>query len=341
MITFAKNQRFNKNVMNDLAFFLPEVIDLEDKTSFLKNCIRKNYRHLRKWGKRTQTNCFRIYGREINAYPLTIDFYDKRFLIHFFLSNKDTSSKQEKLKSEVSSILYDLFNADMNSLFWRSRIKRQKYEQYEKIDATLDFFTVYENGVKFKVNLSDYLDTGLFLDHRETRQILAKQSSGKHLLNLFAYTGSFSVHAAMNGASFTKTIDMSNTYTAWARDNFRLNKLPDTSNEIIRADCLKFLDEEIRTKSLYDLIVIDPPTTSRSKKMNQMFDVQIDYISLILRSLKILKKNGTIYFSTNSRTFKFDTGIFRTCSIMEITHKTIPLDFHNKKIHRAWKITKI
>jgi 23S rRNA G2069 N7-methylase RlmK/C1962 C5-methylase RlmI len=187
------------------------------------------------------------------------------------------------------------------------------------------------------VNLIDYLDTGLFLDHRETRQIVAKLAPGKRLLNLFAYTCSFSVHAAVAGASFTKSVDMSNTYTEWGKDNFRLNGLPLTNHPIVREDCLKFLDIEKGTS--YDLIVIDPPTLSRSKKMDQMFDIHYDYIPLLQKALRLLAPGGTLFFSTNSRKFAFDVEQFSPYSVIEISHKTLPIDFHNQKIHRCWRIS--
>jgi 23S rRNA (cytosine1962-C5)-methyltransferase len=211
-------------------------------------------------------------------------------------------------------------------------------QQYEKRDASKEFFTVLEYGVKFRVNLVDYLDTGLFLDHRETRQIAAQLAKGKRILNLFAYTCSFSVHAAMRGAAFTKSVDLSNTYTDWGRENFLLNDLPLQSNRIVRADCLVFLDEEIAMGGKYGLIIIDPPTISRSKKMDQMFDVQIDYSLLIEKALQLLAPDGIILFSTNSRKFIFDENLFLDCSIQEISNKTLPIDFLDPKIHRCWKI---
>ena len=169
--------------------------------------------------------------------------------------------------------------------------------------------------------------------------MVAAYSKGKRLLNLFAYTCAFSVHAAAAGAVFTKSVDMSNTYTEWGRDNFLLNSLPLNANEVVRADCLKFLDEEIRTGSRYDLIIIDPPTISRSKKMDQLFDIQVDYVDLVKKGLMLLEKGGIIFFSTNSRKFVFDQGFFPTCTIADISDKTIPLDFHDPKIHRCWKIS--
>lgn len=167
----------------------------------------------------------------------------------------------------------------------------------------------------------------------------ASIAKGKRLLNLFAYTCSFSVQAALAGASFTKSVDMSNTYCDWGRENFALNALPPKNNVIVREDCLKFMNEEIAASAKYDLIVIDPPTISRSKKMEQMFDIQEDYPYLIKKALQLLSPDGVIFFSTNSRKFKFDESLFNACSIQEISEKTLPIDFHNKKIHRCWKIT--
>ncbi len=310
---------------------LPSIADGEDKASPFKNRIRKNYRHVRKWAKRTTTDCFRIYDRDIKEYPLAIDFYAGKFLVQFISFDGDIEPKEE-----VEQVLSSIFGVDLENIYWRSRIRRKKLEQYEKLADEKEFFIVHEYGAKFKVNLVDYLDTGLFLDHRETRQMVARVASGKRLLNLFAYTCSFSVHAALAGASFTKSVDMSNTYTEWGRDNFLLNGIPLQHHAIIRADCLKFLEEE---KETYDLIVIDPPTISRSKKMEEMFDIQVDYIELITQALKLLTPKGTIFFSTNSRKFAFDDSLFDGCKIVEITAKTIPLDFHQQKIHRCWTIT--
>jgi len=286
---------------------LPLLADGEDKdSSALKNRIRKNYRHTRKWAKRTETDSFRIYDREIPYCPLTIDFYAGRFSIQYFCRSREQESPSALLIEEAEGALRDLFGAKPEDICWRSRIRRRKTEQYEKLDTAKEFFTVFEYGTQFKINLLDYLDTGLFLDHRETRKLVASLAKGKRLLNLFAYTCSFSVQAARAGAAFTKSVDLSNTYTAWGEDNFKLNGLPLSNNPVVRADCLKFLDEELKTKERYDLIVIDPPTLSRSKKMEQFFDIQVDYRPLIEKGLQLLSPAGTLFFSTNSRRFAFD-----------------------------------
>jgi 23S rRNA (cytosine1962-C5)-methyltransferase len=316
--------------MESVVLDLPNIADGEDKSSPFINCIRKTYRHVRKWAKRTQTNCFRIYDRGLHHYPFAIDYYDGRYCVHHF-SHGDESGFEE-----VEAALKQLFGAEPESIYWRTRIKRTRFQQYEKSDEAKQFFPVVEYGVKFRINLTDYLDTGLFLDHRETRQLVASMANGKRVLNLFAYTGSFSVHAAMAGAIYTKSVDLSNTYTDWARENFLLNGLSLKNNPIVRGDCLKFLDEE---RESYDLIVIDPPTISRSKSMDQMFDVQIDYSTLIRKAQKLLRPGGTIIFSTNSRRFVFDETLFTGCTIQEISKKTLPIDFLDPLIHRCWRIS--
>jgi 23S rRNA (cytosine1962-C5)-methyltransferase len=317
---------------------LPPILESEDQTSLLANRIRKNYRHVRKWAKRTNTNAFRIYDWEIGKYPLAIDYYAGKFCVQYFSRDRENPEPSPELEAETETVLAAIFGVRPESIFWRSRIKRAKMQQYEKTGEEGEFFPVMEYGVQFRINLTDYLDTGLFLDHRETRRYIASVAKGKRLLNLFAYTCSFSVHAAVGGAVFTKSVDMSNTYTDWGRENFLLNGISSKSHPIVRADCMKFLDEEVRLGSKYDLIVIDPPTISRSKKMEQMFDVQIDYIFLIKRAIQLLATGGAIYFSTNSRKFVFNEKEFPQCEILDVSSKTLPIDFHDPKIHRCWKI---
>lgn len=318
----------------------PEIADGEDNSLPLANRIKKNYKHVRKWAKRTNTNCFRIYDRELPDYPLAIDYYDGRYCIHYFAAAHEGEEPPQYLTDEAIKALKLLFRVPEEAIYWRTRSKVKETRQYEKAGESKEFFTVLEYGVKFKVNLTDYLDTGLFLDHRETRRIVASQAKGKRLLNLFAYTSSFSVHAAVCGASYTKSIDLSNTYTAWGKDNFLLNDISLDNHDVIRADCLKFMDEEVASGVKYDIVVIDPPTISRSKKMDEMFDIQIHYVELISKALKMLFPGGVIFFSTNSRRFVFNENYFRGCQIKEISYKTLPIDFHDPKIHRCWQIVK-
>lgn len=324
--------------MNEIDLLLPNIKDGEDKSSPFINRIRKNYRHIRKWAKRSATNCFRIYDREVPQYPVAIDFYGGRFCVHYFTPKFDDPEADALFVKEVERALSIIFDTPSCNIYWRQRSKEKESRQYEKREDSKEFFTVYEYGAKFKVNLVDYLDTGLFLDHRETRQLVAAASKGKHLLNLFAYTCSFTVHAALAGALYSKSVDMSNTYTEWGKDNFHLNAISLKNHQICRADCMKFLKEELHTKEKYDVIIIDPPTISRSTKMDQMFDIQVDYVFLIECALQLLNPKGVIFFSTNSRKFKLEHS-FTGCKIVEISHKTLPLDFHDPKIHRCWLIS--
>lgn len=303
--------------------FLPEIVDGEDKSSELVNCIRNHYRHVRKWAKKSETNCFRLYDRALAKYPFAVDYYDGRCLVSYFAKG-DEEIPHEVIQEAVEKVIGPA------SFFWRTRKPTRQYEKQSDANA---FFSVLEYGAKFRVNLTDYLDTGLFLDHRETRRLVASQARGKRLLNLFSYTGAFSVQAALHGATFTKSVDMSNTYTDWCRDNFRLNKL--TGHEMVRADVLKFLPAETAT---YDLIVIDPPTLSRSKKMEGLFDIQEDYPGLIHHALRLLNPGGEIYFSTNLRSFRFDPTLFPNAVIRDISKKTLPIDFADPLIHKCWKI---
>lgn len=320
---------------------LPQIADGEDKSSPLVNCLRNTYKHLRKWAKRFGTDAFRLYDRDISSFPVAIDFYAGKFSINYYASSKDAPEPGDALVQAVEGALKLLFQTSSENIFWRTRVRRKETRQYEKLGQSGRFFEVHEGPARFYVNLEEYLDTGLFLDHRETRKIVADLSKGKRVLNLFAYTGAFTVQAALGGAIYTKTVDMSNTYTAWAKENFILNGMALSRHTIIREDCMRFLDDEIRAGDQYDIIVIDPPTISRSKKMVGMFDVQEDYGTLIRKSLRLLKQGGVIFFSTNHRKFQFDETLFPDCKVMEISKKTHPIDFKDPKIHRCWRLSRI
>lgn len=325
--------------MKEISLELPVIADGSDKSSIIKNCIRNNYRHIRKWAKRTNTNCFRIYNRDIKEYPLVIDFYAGKYLVQYFSYDREVDEPSDELKDEMDKTLSDIFCCSLDNIYWRSRVRRKRTEQYEKLDDQKEFFQVFEYGIKFIVNLSDYLDSGLFLDHRETRKFVLSMVKDKRVLNLFSYTCSFSVYAAVGGAKFTKSIDMSNIYTYWGRKNFDINELSEKDNEIIREDCIKFLDKAHFSLERFDIIIIDPPTISRSKKMTEMFDVQKDYLYLINRASRLLNKDGVIFFSTNYKKFKLDESKLQDFSIEDMTSKTIPIDFRNRINHKCYKIS--
>jgi 23S rRNA (guanine2445-N2)-methyltransferase / 23S rRNA (guanine2069-N7)-methyltransferase len=204
------------------------------------------------------------------------------------------------------------------------------------LSAEGDFFTVQEGHAKFWVNLIDYLDTGLFLDHRPLRLKIAEHSQGKKFLNLFCYTATASVHAALGGATESTSVDMSNTYIDWARRNFELNKINLYAHKLVQADCLQWLNE---CRNGYDLIMLDPPTFSNSKRMEGVLDVQRDHVALVTRCMELLNTNGRLYFSTNLRGFKLDRESLAKYQLDDITASTIDVDFErNPKIHHCYLI---
>jgi len=319
------------------------LLDLQPVTEsgILGNRIAKRYKHLKKWAKSTVTDAFRIYDRDIPEYPLAIDYYAGRFNIQYFSRG---SEEGEEIPAEISELtentICQLFGVAQNSIFWKIRKVRARLEQYERIAGRHNYFSVFEHGQRFLINLTDYLDTGLFLDHRTTRQLAASLAGGRRVLNLFAYTGSFSVHCAAHGAHSSTTVDMSNTYTDWTKDNFVLNEMDLLEHQIIRDDCIKYLKEAKNQKARYDLIILDPPTLSRSKKMEEMFDVQKDHIQLLNDCFALLAPDGEVIFSTNSRRFKLDEDALAGHLIKDVTQRTLPQDFRDAKIHKCWIIRK-
>ena len=317
---------------------LPTINAVIEKESSFEKCMRERCNRLWEWAKLSLTDCIRIYDQDVVGYPLAIECYAGRFSVQYFSPTRNQSEPTAEFSQEVTRALCRVFKIQPDSIYWRTHIKSKTTRQYEKIGESKEWFVAKECGLIFRINLVDYLDTGLFLDHRETRRMVGSISKGKKVLNLFAYTCSFSIHAAAGGALFTKSVDLSNTYTDWGKENFRLNSLPLKNNVVIRADCLKFLESEVRSGEKYDIIIIDPPTISRSKKMDKMFDIQKDYIFLVSKCLQLLSNKGVIFFSTNSRKFTFDADYFPSCLIEEISDQTIPIDFIDTKIHRCWKI---
>jgi len=228
-----------------------------------------------------------------------------------------------------------------DQVFLKIRKKQRSTDQYEKHDDQGRFHIIEEGGCKLLVNFEDYLDTGLFLDHRPIRLLIQQQAKNKRFLNLFAYTGSATVHAAVGGAKSTTTVDMSNTYIEWAKKNMALNKNTG-EHEFIQADCLEWLANEAKELDgrQYDLIFLDPPTFSNSKRMDDVFDIQNDHVQLIKNAIALLATEGVLYFSTNFRRFKIDLPGLSELSVVDISAKTIPEDFsRNPRIHYCWKIT--
>lgn len=310
----------------------------------LANRLRKRQKQLRKWAKRQGIEAYRLYEKDIPEFPVIVDWYAGEAVVWVLKRKKDESEDAEKefIRLVQHEVQEGLELSDQN-IFLKSRWRQKGKRQYQREMKHSEIRTIVEQGLKFEVNLSDYLDTGLFLDHRNARAAVRSEVEGKDLLNLFAYTGSFSVYAIDGGARSTTTVDMSHTYCQWAKRNFEINQFSASQNhQVIEMDCLKFLKLDIAKRRLYDLIICDPPTFSNSKRMNQdSFVVDRDYPELITDCISLLKSGGKLLFSNNSRHFKFDESqIPSVDSIEEVSGKTVPDDFRNKKIHRSWWIKK-
>ena len=309
------------------------------------NRLKKNIKKLSKWLKREDIHCYRIYDADLPEYAIAIDVYQGRetwLNIQEYQAPKSISP--EKAMARLSSAVNEtatLFAIPKTQIFLKTRSKQKGIDQYEKLASEGSFETVNEQSVQFYVNFSDYLDTGLFLDHRPIRKKIQQQAKNKHFLNLFAYTGTASVHAAIGGASSTTTVDMSKTYLDWAQRNMALNS-NQSNNRFIRADCLEWIKAEASKAEIaqpYDLIFLDPPTFSNSKRMEKNLSIQDDHVELIRHVSKLLSMDGILYFSTNFRRFKLDTEALADLQIKEITAQTIPEDFsRSPRIHYCWEI---
>ena len=302
------------------------------------NRLLKVNKHISKWARRQGITCYRIYDLDMSEFPLCIDRYNDWVHVSEYKANHgmDDDSHQKWLE-ECLSVICEVLEVTMDKISLKERKRQKGNEQYSKLNTTNNEMIVEENGLKFIVNLKDYLDTGLFLDHRNLRDIVRKASEGKRVLNLFSYTGSFSVYVAAGGAEQVTTVDLSNTYLSWARRNMVLNGFDDKEK-------YTFLSEDVKPflktlgKNSYDLIILDPPTFSNRKKMKHFLDIQLDHTYIINDCLKLLTNVGKVFFSTNYRNFVLDGNKINTNYIKEITNITIPEDFGNKKIHKSYEI---
>lgn len=305
------------------------------------NRLIKNIKHLDRWAEREGLDCYRIYDADIPNYAAAIDRYGPYIVMQEYAAPKKIPAPvaRQRMLDMIQAVLA-VTGIDGEHLVLKVRERKRGSEQYERIDNQKHTLLVHEYGAAFTVNLWDYLDTGLFLDHRLIRRRIKEMARGTDFLNVFAYTGSATVQAALGGARSTTTVDMSRTYLSWAKDNLKANNLRLDHHEFIQADCLKWLSEATGS---YDLIFADPPTFSNSKRMEDTFDVQSDHVSLITSLVKLLRPQGKLIFSNNLRTFKLDEEAITALGVevKEITASTISEDFKkNKKIHNCWLITK-
>ncbi|WP_174575423.1 class I SAM-dependent methyltransferase [Thiosocius teredinicola] len=304
----------------------------------LRNRVLKNQRHLAKWARREGIEAFRLYDRDMPEFPMAIDRYRDWLHVQVF-EKKRTFSDQEL--DAVRADLADALDIPPQQVILKYRRRQRGTSQYEKLDTATPSFTVEERGLRFEVNLGRYLDTGLFLDHRDTRRMVGELADNKTFLNLFAYTGSFTVYAAAGGARRSVTVDMSNTYQAWSRRNLVHNQLQDDERHtFVQSDVLAFLHRMRAARALFDLIVLDPPSFSNSKRMRDTFDVQRDQVALLDATVSLLAPGGTLFFSNNRQGFKLDPQVADLAEVEEITQQTVPPDFQRFQPHRCWRLNK-
>ena len=303
------------------------------------NRLRKNWKGLKKWVVKDSISCYRLYDADIPGFNLALDIYPDACHVQEYAPPKSIDPKKaaERLNLAIEGIV-KVLDMPKKKINVKVRTKQKGNAQYNKVSSNKAFSRVAEGDGEFLVNLSDYLDTGIFLDHRPIRRRIAEESQGKRMLNLFAYTATASVHAAVGGAKQTVSVDLSTTYCDWARANLALNGLASSNHQVIRSDVLKWLE---RTTHQFDLIFMDPPTFSNSKKLQGHFDVQKDHPKFIDLAMRRLEPGGVLYFSNNFRKFKLDEDALAKFDVEEISQDTIPQDFARRQnIHRCWRITR-
>lgn len=306
------------------------------------NRLRKNIRKLEKWARQANIDCYRLYDADLPEYNVAVDRYGDWVVIQEYAPPKtiDGNKARQRLFDAISATL-NVLGLPANRLVLKTRERQKGKSQYQKLGEKGEFFEVQEFNARLLVNLTDYLDTGLFLDHRIARQMLGVMSTGKDFLNLFSYTGSASVHAGLGGAKSTTTVDMSRTYLEWAERNLRLNGLTGRQHRLMQADCLHWLRD---SNEQFDVIFIDPPTFSNSKRMEDDFDVQRDHLMLMRNLKRLLRRGGTIMFSNNKRGFKMDRDGLQRLGLQaqDITQKTLSQDFaRNRQIHNCWLVSHV
>jgi len=300
------------------------------------NRLRKNAKHLAKWARKNGVTCYRVYDGDMPEYAVAVDLYEAYAHIQEYAPPKsiDPEKSASRLETVINAV-QDVLLIPSAKVCVKVRQAQKGTSQYEKLGNTQKVFSISEGNCRFYVNLHDYLDTGLFLDHRSIRRLIQSMSADKRVLNLFGYTGTASVHAAKGLAKHITTVDLSNTYLTWAKENFVLNDLKGDF-EFVRADCLVWLAQ---SSQIFDLIFLDPPSFSNSKKMASNFDVLRDQTKLIEQTMDRLDQQGTLIFSNNRRKFKLDSGLNERYQVTDITRKTMPKDFvRQPPIHQCWQI---
>ena len=322
------------------------------------NRLVKNARHLRKWARRGDIHAYRVYDRDVPEFPVIIDHFDAEDAMSaaggawLQFQEVDTGWQQSDAEhrewiDHLIEVAGETFEVAIDRIAvkqrGRQRVGGDKTAQHLATGLDEDDIVVREGGYRLIVNLHGYLDTGLFLDHRVTRAMVGALAAGKRFLNLFSYTGSFTVHAAGGGAASSESVDLSNTYSNWAERNLRLNAVDLDAHRVIRADVFTWLRDAVAAfeagdRDGVDLIVLDPPTFSNSKAMQGVLDVQRDHPWLIRQCLALLSRDGDLFFSTNLRSFELDPLVQQKAHFVEISTQTVPEDFRDRRIHRCWHV---
>ena len=312
-----------------------------DKLQMFENRLVKVFRHISKQAKRQHIACFRIYDHDLPEFPLCIELYDdKLYIAEYRRHHGMTDEAHEAWLDAALLIVEKVMGVPQENIYTKQRQRKQgRLGQYQKVNEEKQFFAVHEGGLQFLINLSDYLDTGLFLDHRATRTMVRGDANNRRVLNLFAYTGSFSVYAAAGGAATVTTVDLSKTYLAWAEENMKLNGFSGNQFRFVNSDVKQYL-QELKPHT-FDLVIMDPPTFSNSKKMKDDFlDIQRDHAELINAVHYALSPGGILYFSTNFSRFLLEKEKLQFENIKDITNATTPFDFAGKLKRYCWKMVK-
>lgn len=312
------------------------------KAEMFRNRLAKVYKHKNKIAKRMGIGCYRLYDHDLPEFPFSIEFYeDKLYIAEYLRRHGMEDDTHDAWMQGCMTIITDITGVPTENMFIKMRKRMShKEEQYEKLAEEKQYFTVLENNLKFLINLHDYLDTGLFLDHRLTREKVKQLAENKRVLNLFCYTGSFSVYAAAGKAASVTSVDLSKTYLGWAEDNFAINLLKDKKKyQFIHADVKQYL-KTLQPNS-FDLVVMDPPTFSNSKRMKDILDIQRDHAELINDVLYALTPGGKLFFSTNFTKFIIEKEKINSTQIRDITKATTPFDFEGKLKRWCFEIDKV
>ena len=312
----------------------------QERADMLRNRLRKNRKTLGQWARKQGIECYRLYDADMPEFALAIDLYGDRVHVQEYAAPKsvDERAARERL-AEALAVIPEALDLPREAMVCKQRQRQAGTSQYEKQAATGEFFTVQEYGCQLRVNLKDYLDTGLFLDHRPVRHWIQQHAAGKRFLNLFCYTGVASVHAAVGGAASSLSLDMSKTYVQWARENLALNNADSRRHRVEQADCLTWLANRSNLSETFDLIFMDPPTFSNSARMEGVLDIQRDHRQLVEQAMARLAPGGLLIFSNNFRRFRLEEALEQQFQVTEVSRDTIDRDFQrNARIHRCWHI---